>query len=232
MKLRLISSLAVGALIVGVSVALVASASNTPAPSAGEEPAAAAPSSHGTAPAAFVSPIRAAGHGLAGTAQGGVPSQTLGALNLDPASVTQVGSFALPSGGRHEVYVAKSREGWTCIVEERPVGIAPNGKPVGLYGGGCSPGSLPEHGLKISTSGAGNVDAPGTEGVSIVGIAGSKVERVVLRLANGKSVALPLSAANAFQYSVGVRDVGSASSPATVMAFDAGGKKVNEKPVG
>lgn len=230
MKLRLITSLAVGAVVVGASVALVAFAGDTPTASPGEETAA-APSTQGTAASASATPIRAMGNGLAGSAQRGVASHTQEALNLDPASVTQVGSFALPSGGRHEVYVAKSRDGWTCIIEERPVGIAPNGKPLGLYGGGCSPGSLQEYGLKISISGAGDVDAPGTEGVSIVGIAGPKVERVVLRLSNGKMVAVPLNAANAFQYTVSASDIGSNSSPATVVAFDAGGKKVNEKAV-
>lgn len=229
MKLRLITLLSAGAVIIGVGVALLVLAD--------ERPTASAPpplqERYASAAAGSVSPVGAAGIDLTGTAEPGVSSQTQKALNLDPASVTHVGSFALPSGGRHELYRATSRDGWTCIIEDRPVGIGPNGKPLGIYGGGCSPGSLPENGLKMSVSGAGDVDAPaGTAGVSIVGIAGSKVHRIMLRLTNGALVPVPLNAANAFQYAVSPRDAGTTSSPATVVAFDSVGKKVNEKALG
>lgn len=232
MRLRLIASFVVlASLVVGVGIAVVASDNDAAALSAGERAKLTAPTAGGqrTGVVSAVA-VRAARDRLA-TAQAVVPSQTLEALDLDPASVIRVGSFQLPSGGQHDVYVARSREGWTCIVEQRAVGVAPNGKPLGLYGGGCSPGPLPEYGLKISMSGAGDIDAPGTRGVSIVGIAGSGVDRVVVRLASGRGVAVPLNAAHAFRYSVSPSDIGSPSSPAAVLAFDADGKKVSERPV-
>lgn len=228
MEVRLITLLSGGAVITGVGVALLVLADGWPSASAPPSPQ----ERYASAATSRVSPIGAAGVNLTGTAEPGVGSETQEALNLDPATITHVGSFALPSGERHEVYKATSRDGGTCIIEERPVGIAPNGKPLGIYGGGCSPGPLSEYGLKVSVSGAGDVDVPGTTGVSIIGIAGSAVQRIMLRLTTGALVPVPLNAANAFQYAASLRNVGTESSPTAVVAFDAAGKRVNEKALG
>jgi hypothetical protein len=159
----------------------------------------------------------------------GLRAETGFGLDIDPSSVTHVGSFALPSGGIHEVYRAKSRDGWTCILEERPVGTSPNGKPQSIYGGGCSPQALAPHALKVSVSGAGNVDASGAEGLSIVGFAGPAVDRVGLRMSDGTVVPLVLNPSRGFHFS------GAAAmkvSPVAVVAFDRAGAKVNERFVG
>lgn len=160
--------------------------------------------------------------------QPGLRAETGFGLNIDPSTVTHVGSFALPSGGLHEVYRAKSREGWTCILEERPIGTSPNGKPQSIYGGGCSPQTLAPHGLKVSVSGAGNVDEPGSEGLSIVGFAGPGVDRVSLRMSDGTLVPLVLTPTRGFHFS-GAR--GMMVPPVAVLAFDNAGAKVNERSV-
>jgi hypothetical protein len=153
----------------------------------------------------------------------GLSSETGQGLDIDPSTVVLVGSFALPSGGRHEVYRAKSRNGWTCILEERPVGTAPNGEPIGLYGGGCSPGALASNAINISVSGAGNVDEAGTQALSIIGVAGSGVHRVALKTSSGAVLPMTLGPDGGFHFS------GNASGPTAVVAFDATGSKVNEK---
>lgn len=160
--------------------------------------------------------------------QSGMRAETGFGLNIDPSTVTHVGSYALPSGGLHEVYRAKSRDGWTCILEERPVGTTPNGKPLTIYGGGCSPQTLPLHGLKVSVSGAGNVDDPGSDGLSIVGFAGAGVDRVSVRMADGTLVPVALNGTRGFHFT-GV--TGTTVQPIAVVAFDKAGVEVNERSV-
>lgn len=150
-------------------------------------------------------------------------------LDIDPSSVIKVGSYVLPSGGQHEVYRAKSRNGWNCILEERPVGTAPNGKPLGIYGGGCSPPSAAADALKISVSGAGDVDAENAPaGLSIVGVAGPGVTRVAVRMGNGSLVTVPLNAMRGFHFAA---SSGGRSAPTAVVAFDALGRAVSERAI-
>lgn len=149
-------------------------------------------------------------------------------LDIDPSTVTQVGSYPLSSGGRHEVYLARSRNGWTCILEERPAGFAPNGERGGIYGGGCSPTDASATWLKISVSAAGNVDASSPPpGLSIVGIAGAGIGRVAVRMQDGALLTLALNAAGGFHFS------GSSGhgAPVAVFGFDAVGRQVAETQV-
>lgn len=159
--------------------------------------------------------------------QPGLSAETGRGLDIDPSTVTPVGSYALPSGGRHEVYRATARNGWTCILEERPAGTAPNGEPLGLYGGGCSPADSSQYALKISVSAAGNVDETAPRGLSIVGVAGSGIRRVEVRMADGAVIPLAMNAARGFHFA-GASGHG---DPTAVVGFDAAGRKVDEAAV-
>lgn len=158
----------------------------------------------------------------------GLSKETIAMLDLDPASVTAVGSFALGSGARHEVYLAKNGSGDTCFVEERPVGQTPDGNPLGIYGGGCTPGGLAPGAIKISVSAAGDPDVPRTEAVSVVGVAGLDVRSVTVRLRNGKTIPVPLTAGNAFHYAIPPAEVATDSAPAEFQAFDGRGNKIGQ----
>lgn len=159
--------------------------------------------------------------------QSGLSNETGRALDIDPSTVTQVGSFLLASGGRHEVYRAKTRDGWTCILEERPAGATPDGEPLGLYGDGCSPAGSSENSLRVSVSAAGSVDEAGARGLSIVGVAGSAIGRVEVRMTDGVVIPLAMNAARGFHFA-GAQGNG---RPAAVVGFDAAGRKVDEVAV-
>lgn len=174
-------------------------------------------------------PATSAEVALEAMSQPSVSPLTGDGLDIDPSSVTKVGSYDLPSGGQHEVYRAKSRNGWNCILEERPVGTAPNGEPLGIYGGGCSSPSAAADALKISISGAGDVDAENPPaGLSIVGVAGPGVTRVAVRMRSGALVTVPLNATRGFHFAASSQD---GAAPAAVVAFDARGRTVAERAV-
>jgi hypothetical protein len=144
-------------------------------------------------------------------------------LGVDPATIELVGSFSLPGGGTHEVYSAKTSDGGVCLIEERPIGTAPNRKPNGISGGSCSSGPLPPDGLKISVSAAGNVDTSNAPMMAIVGLVGSAVKDVKLKRSDGASFSLGLNGAHGFGYAV---PAASGATPVAIEAFDQSGAKI------
>ncbi len=159
----------------------------------------------------------------------GLSDHVVRMLELDPATIQAVGSFAPTTGGRHEVYLARTTAGRTCLVEER-VFDTPGNVP-GIYGGGCDPGPLGPGDLKLAVSAQGDPDAPGTRGVSIVGVAGSEVRRVAVILRDGRRLPVELNDRNAFQYSVAPASAGRASAPLSFEARDASGRVLDTTPV-
>jgi len=150
-------------------------------------------------------------------------------LGVDPATIEPVGSFALQGGGRHELYSARTSNGGTCLVEERPIASTPDGRPMALWGGGCSPGALGPGELKVSVSAAGNVDDAGTSGLSVVGVAGDAVREVRLDLGDGREVAIPMNARHGFQYTLSSSHPGRSPS---IRAFDARGVETDSESIG
>jgi hypothetical protein len=161
----------------------------------------------------------------------GLSPETIQMLQLDASSIVAVGSYPLGQGRRHEVYLARNNTGQTCLVEERPVGTTPAGADFGLFGGSCSPGPLGASELKVTISAAGDSEAQGVRGLSIVGVAGADVRRVTAVLGNGQVVPLTLTGKNGFQYSVAPSDVATSAAPQRFEAFNNRGAKVFEAGV-
>ena len=72
----------------------------------------------------------------------GLSSRTIEMLDLDVDTVRAVGSFVPEAGGSHKVFLAKNRNGESCLVAERAFGDSIASKAGGTYGGGCSPERL------------------------------------------------------------------------------------------
>jgi hypothetical protein len=162
----------------------------------------------------------------------GLSSHVIEMLDLDAATVRAGGSFSTGDGGSHEVYLARNGQGEWCLVEERVFGKLGGTKVDGIFGGGCSPGALRASDLKVSVSARGDPDAPGTQGVSIVGIAGSSVRGVRVTLGNGQTRVVPLTAGNGFHYSVPAGDVGRLTAPRSFQAVDVEGRVIHRVSVG
>ena len=159
----------------------------------------------------------------------GLTDRVVQMLDLDPATIRAVGSFTPTTGGSHEVYLARTTSGKTCLVEERIFDIP--GKVPGIYGGGCDPGPSGPRDLKIAISAQGDPDAPGTRGISIVGVAGVEISRITLTLRDGRKLPVELNDANAFQYSVPPSSAGGAGSPRLFEGLDASGRVVDQTAV-
>jgi hypothetical protein len=162
----------------------------------------------------------------------GLSSHVVEMLGLDPATVRAGGSFSTADGGSHEVYLARNGQGEWCLVEERVFGKLGGTNADGIFGGGCSPDAFRASDLKVSVSARGDPDARGTQGVSIVGIAGSSVRGVTVKLGNGETRAVPLTAGKAFHYSVPASHVGRVTAPESFQAVDVQGRVITRVSVG
>jgi hypothetical protein len=161
----------------------------------------------------------------------GLSGRVVEMLDLDPATVRAAGSFPTGDGGSHDVYVARNRSGEWCLAEERVFAGDRSGGTGALVGGGCSPGPFGAGDVKVSVSGRGDTDAPGTRDVSVVGVAGSAVREIRVVLANGRTRSIALTGGRGFRYSVAASETGRAAAPEALQAFSGDGRLLSTTTV-
>lgn len=142
-------------------------------------------------------------------------------LQLRRGEIRHLATFHV-RGGEHRLFLAPTAKGETCLVEDVESGTTPDGRPLRVYGGSCSPDVWLGHRLAWTMhSGAAN----GAERLTIVGVARPSVANVALVNAAGERRVAALTPSSAFVFDLAAENA--AFDPVAIVALDRAGTEID-----
>lgn len=152
-----------------------------------------------------------------------VPEAAIEMLQLRRAEIRHLATFRV-RGGQHRLFIAPTAKGETCLVEDVESGTTPDGRPLRVYGGSCSPDVWLGHRIAwtIHSSGA-NGDR---QRLTLVGVARPSVASVALVNALGERRVASLTPTSAFVFDLSAAE-NALFEPVAIVALDGVGRGVD-----
>jgi hypothetical protein len=153
-----------------------------------------------------------------------ITSPMLDALNVLPGSLRLVATFETDAGPFAKLYVARTKSGGECLLDEFSAGSVPDGRPLRAFGGGCSASIFSTRDVAF-IAGSGR-DREGGVQSYVLGILDAGVAEVAVEDASGQRHA-PERHGAAFLY----RSKSSGTRPVAVVSRN-GTDRENRYPLG
>jgi hypothetical protein len=157
----------------------------------------------------------------------GLPERTIEQLKLKPTTVRRIATFALTREREHRVFLGERRDGWTCLVDDVTAGTTPDGRPLRVSGGSCSPRMFAKQAaaIKIGTS-LRNGNPEGEW--HVVGVAAPHVGRLVVIDSAGNEYPVQVNAANAFRFQMSEERLAAGDRPVRLALFSQSGEPISD----
>lgn len=160
--------------------------------------------------------------GPAPSAEWRVPEKVIELLQLRRAEIRHLATFRL-RGGEHSLFMAPTAKGETCLVEDVESGTTPDGRPLRVYGGSCSPDVWLGHQIAW-TMHSGATDR--ATSLTLVGVARSSIAAVALvNVADERRVAA-LTSTSAFVFDLSAAET-AAFDPVAIVALSRSGGELD-----
>lgn len=157
----------------------------------------------------------------------GLPERTIQQLELKPTTVRRIATFALLREREHRVFLGERRDGWTCLIDDVTSGTTPDGRPLRVSGGSCSPRLFAKQpaAIKIGTS-LRNGNPQGEW--HVVGVAAPQVGRIAVVDSAGVEYPVQLNADNAFRFQMSEDRLAAGDRPVRLVLFSRSGEGMSE----
>lgn len=161
--------------------------------------------------------------GPAPTAERHVPENVIERLQLRRGEIRHLATFRV-RGGKHSLFMAPTAKGETCLVEDVESGTTPDGRPLRVYGGSCSPDVWLGHEIAWTMHSGGATDR--ATPITLVGVARSSVAAVALVNLAGERRLAALTSTSAFVFDLSAAE-NAAFDPVAIVALSRGGNEID-----
>lgn len=157
----------------------------------------------------------------------GLTERTIQQLELKPTTVRRIATFALSREREHRVFLGERRDGWACLIDDVMSGTTPDGRPLRVSGGSCSPRLFAKQpaAIKIGTS-LRNGNPQGEW--HVVGVAAPQVGRVAIIDSAGVEYPVQVNAENAFRFQMSEDRLAAGDRPVRLVLFSRSGEAISE----